>query len=171
MTEHSNTDQLKRETEAARVLREQLIAMVGPEWEEVVRDTLEGETNLRELIVQVVDDIAQDEAYSAGIDAHIATMQARKERLKKRIEYHRSAVLNAMTIGEIKTLPLAIATLSRAAVAPKVEIIATIATIFSGEAPSTDGPKISRAASAKGAFDAASVAAGITPMIETVAST
>ena len=42
---------------------------------------------------------------------------------------------------------------------------------LSGETPRTDEPKISRAASANGAFELASVAAGMTPMIATVAST
>ncbi len=55
--------------------------------------------------------------------------------------------------------------------APNVEIIATAATNFSGETPSTVDPKICRAASANGASEPDSVAAGITPMMLTVAST
>ena len=55
--------------------------------------------------------------------------------------------------------------------APKVEIIATAAISLSGDMPSTEEPKIARAASANGAFEPASVAAGMTPMIATVAST
>ena len=55
--------------------------------------------------------------------------------------------------------------------APKVEIIATAAISFAGDTPSTDAPNICRAASANGALECASVAAGITPMIATVAST
>ena len=53
--------------------------------------------------------------------------------------------------------------------APRVEIIATAATILAGDMPSTDDPKICCAASANGAFELASVDAGITPMIDTVA--
>lgn len=115
-----NADRLKRETEAARILREQLADLEGDE--ETIRDTIEGETNLHELIASVAEDIATDEASVAGIKAHIETMKARKDRLERRIEFRRSAVLNAMSIGEIKKMELAIATLTRKPVPPKVQI-------------------------------------------------
>lgn len=117
-----NASKLQRETEAARVLRAQLADLADGD-EATIRDTIEGETSLHELIAKVIEDVAADEASVAGIDAHIDTMEARKERLKRRIEFRRAAVLNAMSIGEIKTLPLAIATLTRKPTPPKVMII------------------------------------------------
>jgi hypothetical protein len=53
--------------------------------------------------------------------------------------------------------------------APNVEIIATLATILAGDIPRIEEPKMLFAASANGAFDLASVAEGMTPMIATVA--
>jgi hypothetical protein len=117
-----NVDRLQRETEAARILREQLADLMDGD-EIAIRDTIEGETNLHELIASVAEDIATDEASVAGIKAHIETMKARKERLERRIEFRRSAILNAMSIGEVKKLELAIATLSRKPVPPKVQIV------------------------------------------------
>ena len=120
MTDHSR--QLQRETEAARVLREQLADLAGGE-EEAVRDTIEGATNLHELIGAVVEDIASDCASIEGIDAHLKTMRGRKERLEARVESRRAVILNAMAIGEIKKLELAIATLSRKPVPSKALVL------------------------------------------------
>jgi hypothetical protein len=120
MTDHSR--QLQRETEAARILRAQLAALVGDD-EEAVRDTIEGETSLHELIGSVVEEIAADCASIEGIDAHMKTMRGRKERLEARVESRRSAILNAMAVGEIKKLELAIATLSRKPVPSKALVL------------------------------------------------
>jgi hypothetical protein len=114
--------QLQRETEAARVLRAQISALDGVD-EDTIRDTIEGETKLDSLIAQVVEDIAIDSASIDGIKAHIETMRGRKERLEARIESRRTAVLMAMTMGEIKKLELPVATLSRKPVPPKVQVV------------------------------------------------
>ena len=113
---------LQRETEAARILREQLADIAGDD-EDVLRDSIEGETNLHELIAAVVEEVAADAASVDGIKAHIETMRGRKERLEARIEAKRSAILNAMAIGEIKKMELPIATLSRKPTPPKVHIV------------------------------------------------
>lgn len=118
----TNSSQLQRETEAARVLRAQLADLAGDD-PDAIRDTLEGETNLHELIAKVIADVAADAAHVKGIEAHIAEMEARKERLKLRMQTARAAILNAMAIGEIKKLELPIATLSRKPVPPSVQII------------------------------------------------
>jgi len=119
MTDHAH--QLQRETEAARVLREQLVALVDGD-DEVIRDTIEGETSLHDLVAKVVEEVAADSASVEGIKAHLETMRGRKERLEARIEFRRSAILNAMAIGEIKKLELPIATLTRKPTPPKVHI-------------------------------------------------
>jgi hypothetical protein len=121
MSTIDNASKLQRETEAARILRAQLSDLADGD-EDAIRDTIEGETSLHELIAKVIEDLAADEANVAGIKAHIETMKVRKERLEKRIEFRRAAILNAMSIGEIKTLPLAIATLTRKPVPPKLLI-------------------------------------------------
>lgn len=120
MTDHSH--QLQRETEAARILRDQLLAMTDGD-EEAVRDSIEGATNLHEMISAVVAEVAADCASVEGIKTHVETMRGRKERLEARIESRRSAILNAMAIGEIKKLELPIATLTRKPTPPKVQVI------------------------------------------------
>ena len=120
MTDHSR--QLQRETEAARILREQLSALADGD-EDAVRDTIEGETSLHELIGSVVEEIAADCASIDGIKSHVETMRSRKERLEARVESRRAAVLNAMAVGEIKKMELAIATLSRKPVPAKALVL------------------------------------------------
>jgi hypothetical protein len=117
-----NSRQLQRETEAARVLREQLKDLAGDD-EETVRDTIEGATSLHELIEAVVEDIATYEAKIEAIDAMCAKWKARKERYAARVESHRAVILNAMGMGEIRKLEFAIATVSRQNVAPKLMVI------------------------------------------------
>src|SRR5689334_19564120 len=120
MSDHSH--QLMRETEAARILREQLLALAGDD-EETIRDTIEGETGLHELIAKVVEEVADAEANIAAIKDRLETLRLRKERIEARVESRRAAILNAMTIGEIKKLELPIATLSRKPTPPKVQVI------------------------------------------------
>src|SRR5690606_38565853 len=93
----SNSQQLQRETEAARILREQIADITDGE-SEAIRDTLEGETSLHELIAKVMEDVAADMANVEGIKSHIEAMKARKERLEARIDLCRTAILNAMTV-------------------------------------------------------------------------
>lgn len=113
---------LSKEMEAARVLREQLRDIAGDD-EDAIRDTIEGETNLHEVIRRVVEEISAATANVEGIKAHIEKLKARQERLEAGIETRRAAILNAMAIGEIKKLDAGIATLSRKPVPPKLVVV------------------------------------------------
>lgn len=113
---------LHQETEAARILREHLSLITEVADEQTVRDTIEGETNLHELIAAVVSDIAEDEILIAGIVSMIETLAARKSRLEARTEARKGAVLRAMEVGELKTLVTPSATLSLRAVPRGLEI-------------------------------------------------
>lgn len=114
--------QLAKEMEAARVLKEQLRDLAGDD-EDAVRDTIEGETNLHEVIRKVVAEISEATASVEGIKAHVEKLKARQARLEAGIETKRTAILNAMAIGEIKKLDAGIATLSRKPVPPKLVVV------------------------------------------------
>jgi len=76
---------LQRETEAARVLRDQRRDLIGEDDEDALRDTIEGETELKELIAAVLGSIAGDIAHLEGIKLHKATLAEREARLKNRV--------------------------------------------------------------------------------------
>jgi len=111
---------LARETAAANALRQALMALTDDP--EAVRDTIEGETTLREDIVSVMASIREDEVFELGLDAMIDKLAERQQRIQERIERKRTAILQAMVIGEIPSLELADATLFVRKVPRKVEI-------------------------------------------------
>jgi hypothetical protein len=120
--ENSMSNQLAKELHAAKELRQSLIAAFGED-AELIRDTIEGETNLREAIAGVADSIREDETLTSGLEAMIDKLAERKQRIESRIATKRAIVLQAMSIGEIKTLELPDVTLTVKAIPRAVEII------------------------------------------------
>lgn len=111
---------LEREAEAAKALRQSLAAFEDDA--DIIRDTIEGETDLHEAIAEVLAMVTEAEVIEAGLKEKIAQFTARKSAVEKRIDSLRAIIGQAMVIGEIKTLPLAEATLSIADTAPKAII-------------------------------------------------
>ena len=111
MPQPPNAHLLQRETEAARVLREALSAIPAMD-DETVRDTIEGETSLHELIAAVMLDINEDEILCTGIDKLMSDLHGRRARLEGRTEARRTAIQKAMETGEIKSLATPSGTLS-----------------------------------------------------------
>ena len=109
----STVYKLNKEMEAATALRVALGAGENPESrlfdddpidEVLVRDTIEGETNLHELIKATMASMDQDTILIEGLVAHLDALKPRLERLKKRLLAKKAAVEQAMMIGEIKRL-------------------------------------------------------------------
>lgn len=107
---------------AADVLKEQLREIAGDDVE-VIRDTMEGEIDLRGLISLAAEQNLHDAALLSGIDDAMSRLRERKDRYEKRIAMRRAAILAAMTAGEIKTLETPSGTLTRKAVPPSVLIV------------------------------------------------
>lgn len=116
-----SAQQLANEVAAAKALRDTLAALTSDP--ETIRDTIEGETSLHEAIGAVMEFVRDDEILVSGIDRMQETLSARKERVKNRISFYRSAIEQAMLIGEIPALELPDATISVRRVAPGLEII------------------------------------------------
>src|SRR4051812_14839980 len=72
--------------------------------DETLADTLEGITDLREILTELVRSALEDEALSAGLSTRLAEMRARLQRLGGRAEKKRALALKAMAEAEIKTL-------------------------------------------------------------------
>lgn len=113
---------LHREIQAADILRQTLRDIAGGD-EEAIRDTIEGETSLRELIAMTATDIATDIGLVRGAEEAIKAVRERKDRIEKRIAMRRVAVQTGMESAGIKTLETPVATLTLKAVPPSAIIL------------------------------------------------
>jgi len=115
MTDTSRT--LERETEAARVLLEQIREVCGDD-ETLIADTIEGETSLFELIAKVDAAELDDQAAVIGLDAMIDKLDARKRRIKAAIETKRTLIANALSVVGKKSHKTALGSISISKSAP-----------------------------------------------------
>lgn len=88
-------------------LKEQLLARFPDlaEDEQALLDTLDGESDLKELLVQVMRSTEDDAILIAGIKERMAELKERSERLARRVESKREAVCLTMdkaSIGKIE---------------------------------------------------------------------
>jgi len=115
------THLLHRETKAAESLKADLLALTDDT--ETLRDTIEGETSLHDLIRAVLVSIEDDEVMVDGCASRIKDLQDRKARFDQRIESKRALIERAMMVGEIDKIETDIATLSLTRRAPKPIIL------------------------------------------------
>ncbi len=108
-----------RELNEAVKLRQMLAETDDPQ---LILDTIEGETNLAEACVAVLEDCNEDEIMIAGLDAHIKQMQTRKGRIEKSVETRRNIILMAMEKAGLGTIKSPLGTMSASAT-PKQAII------------------------------------------------
>lgn len=117
----SDARRLELGTRAASLLKEQLVAAYGDD-EEMIRDTLEGATNLHELLGAATLELADLEGRKLGKETTIAKMKERLTRDCKRVEAIREAIFKAMEVAELKSLNTPAATLSVRPSPPRVEV-------------------------------------------------
>jgi Siphovirus Gp157 len=79
-----------------RVLKERLMADFPSADEDTLRDTLEGITNLHEMIAAVIRSALVDEALGSGLRARLDDMKERQSRLEVRASKKRELALQAM---------------------------------------------------------------------------
>lgn len=94
----------KPEIARYKMMRDWLREQIPDLDEETLADTLEGLTDLREMLAELIRSALEDEALMAGLSTRLAEMRSRLERLKLRAEKKRALALAAMTEAEIKTL-------------------------------------------------------------------
>jgi len=102
---------LARETEAARVLRENLADIIQDE--DDARDFVEGETNLNEAIELAVKQEGEDATAVEAIARYIEKLKSRSDRYKKRMEATRTAIAIAMDQAEQKKIETPYGTVTR----------------------------------------------------------
>lgn len=89
---------LNREIDAAKLLRTSLADILADD-PEFAADVVLGETNLNEAIQTATALYCQDKVAVDAIKAHVAVMQARADRLKRRMEMTRTLVATALDVA------------------------------------------------------------------------
>lgn len=112
---------LDREARAAASLRASLEQLAEGD-EDLMLDMIEGETSLLECIDALLLRNAADRALVEGTDKVIADLQARKDRVKRRMEFDRALIEQAMMTAEISKIERPAATLSLANRAPSLRL-------------------------------------------------
>lgn len=85
-------------------VKEQLRVQFPDIDESALADTLEGETDLKEILVAIMRSADEDEMLVTGIKARIEDLQERKKRIERRIETKEAIVLNAMEKAALKKI-------------------------------------------------------------------
>ena len=95
---------LSLETSKYQLLKQQLLADYSEVDDETIADSLEGITNLHEMIAAVVRSALVDEALQAGLRTRIEDMRQRLARLAERGLRKRQLALEAMNQAGLKKL-------------------------------------------------------------------
>lgn len=88
----------------------------------LILDTIEGETNLAEACVAVLEETLEDDILIEGLDAKIKELQVRKGRMEKSIEGRRTIILMAMDRAGLDTIKSPLGTMTARPTPPKVQI-------------------------------------------------
>ena len=112
-----------RELNSFRLIRERLLSQVPDIDRETLADTLEGITDLREMLAEVIRSALDDEALATGLSTRLSAMKARIERFEASAKRKRELALKAMDEAEIPKLLVADFTASLRHGAPTVEVL------------------------------------------------
>jgi len=115
----SAENQMFRELKSAAKLKDSLKSLGD---DDLTRDMLEGETDLRGIIGKLVGQLDEDAILLTGLAAKIEDHSTRAARIKARVERCRALIEQGMSMAEIPSLELPTSTLSIAKTARKVVI-------------------------------------------------
>ena len=105
-------------------LRQRLIAEVPNIDCDTLADTLEGSTDLREMLAEVIRSALEDDALAAGLSTRLSDMKTRLDRFELRSKRKRELALKVMAEAEIAKLAEADFTASLRQGAPTLEMTA-----------------------------------------------
>ena len=97
-------DQLNFAATTYRAVRERIRALEPELDEQTLADTVEGLTDLHEILAAIVRAALADEALATGLKGRIAEMQERLERLQERAAKRRQIVKDTMIELDLKKL-------------------------------------------------------------------
>ena len=97
-------DQITVAATTYRAVRERIRALDPELDEQTLTDTVEGLTNLHEILAAIVRAALADEALATGLKGRITEMQERLERLQERAAKRRQVVKDTMVELDLKKL-------------------------------------------------------------------
>ena len=107
-----------------QAVRLRLLAEVPDLDSETLADTLEGITDLKEMLAELVRSALEDEALAAGLSTRLSDMKARLERFETRAKRKRQLALRTMGEAQIAKLEQSDFTASLRHAAPALEVVA-----------------------------------------------
>ena len=119
-----NGHTLRGELSNYTVLRERLLAEIPDLDAETLADTLEGITDLKEMLAEVIRSALEDEALAAGLSTRLSDMKARLERLETRAKRKRQLALKTMGEADMAKLEQPDFTASLRHAAPALDVVA-----------------------------------------------
>jgi hypothetical protein len=114
---------LQTELTHYQILRERMLEELPDLDDETLQDTLEGISDLRQMLAEVIRSALYDEAMAGGLSTRLSDMKARLERLEDRAKRKRQLVLRAMSACEISKLAEADFTASARTGSPTLEVV------------------------------------------------
>ncbi len=117
------SDPILHEVANHQYLRQQLEARFPNADEETLLDTLEGMTNLNEMVAEVIRSRLEDLALITGLRTRLSDMQARLGRLEDRAEKKKEIVATVMERAGLKKLMQPDFTLSLRPTAPPLVVV------------------------------------------------
>jgi hypothetical protein len=107
-----------------KLLRDHLLAEIPDLDAETLADTLEGITDLKEMLAELIRSALEDEALAAGLSTRLSDMKVRLERFETRAKRKRQLALRAMGDAAIAKLEQSDFTASLRQAAPALEVVA-----------------------------------------------
>ncbi len=95
---------LSRELTHHQYLRERLFEDFPDADEECLRDTLEGLTNLTDMLAEVLRSALEDQAFVAALRSRVGDMQVRLSRIEERARKKRELVCSVMERADVRKL-------------------------------------------------------------------
>jgi hypothetical protein len=95
---------LQRELTHHKYLRERLAADFPDVDEECLHDTLDGLTNLTDMLAEVLRSALEDQAFASALRGRVGDMQARLSRIEERARKKRDLVCSVMERADVRKL-------------------------------------------------------------------
>src|SRR5712691_5145811 len=115
---------LKNEIQLYQWLREKLLESFPAADDETIRDTLEGITDLHDMIAEIIRSALIDEALQAGLRSRLDDMKQRLSRLEEHGDKKRQLALDAMSEVGLKKLEQPDFTASLRSGSPSLVVVA-----------------------------------------------
>ena len=116
--------EIRSEATTYMTFRGQLLSELPDLDEETLADTLQGLTDLREMLAELIRSALDDEALVSGLSTRLSDLKARMERLETRAKRKRQLALRVMSDAVIPRLAVADFTASLKQGPPAVEVLA-----------------------------------------------